>query len=372
MRCTFIMAFQVDFFTVGNKSKSGDAIALRFGNLHSGIRTQQFVAVIDGGFIETGQKLVEHIKTCYGTTTVDAVISTHPDADHSSGLEPVMTDLTVGRLYMHQPWFHTDDIAKMFKDGRVTDNSVAAGIRKSLEDVRSLETIANRKRVPIVEPFTGVQLGLDEANKIIVLGPNPTFYNTLLPEFRCTPAAKGKGMLAAIYKLLEAGKEAVLNVAEDYNIETLQDPSEDTHAENNSSVVSFLRAGGRDSLFTADAGMAALTNVLDLMDGSGYSPQTLKFIQVPHHGSKRNVGPTLLNRLLGPKRSDGAILREAYVSACVDGQPKHPSLRVLNAFNRRGAPVYQWSRGLFLYHEGAPRENYAPVTPSPLYSNVEE
>jgi phosphoribosyl 1,2-cyclic phosphodiesterase len=105
-------------------------------------------------------------------------VSTHPDADHSSGLEVVLEELTVGQLWMHRPWLHTEDIAKMFKDGRVTDMSVAEGIRKSLEDVRCLESFAIAKNIAIVEPFTGLT---DSTNSLIVLGPDLSYYDSLLP-----------------------------------------------------------------------------------------------------------------------------------------------------------------------------------------------
>ena len=366
------MPFQVDVFPVGDKSTSGDAIALRFGRFDTGRRDDQFVTVIDGGFLETGQTVVRHIREVYRTDTVDAVISTHPDADHASGLEPVMTDLRVGALYMHQPWNHTEDIARMFTDGRVSDDSVAAGIRESLQDVRDLETTARRRGIPIIEPFTDVALGLNEQNKIMVVGPTLAYYESLLPEFRCTPAARNQGLVAAVRRILEQGKELALSVAEQLHIETLQDPIEETHAENNSSVVSVVRSDGQDMLFTADAGIAALTNVLDLLDSRGYDMSNFQFIQVPHHGSKRNVGPTLLDRLLGPRLNSDVELKKAFLSASKEGEPKHPSLRVLNAFRRRGARVYRPNTGLFLYHSNAPRDGYLTAQPAPFFSQVEE
>src|SRR5580693_2236869 len=88
--------FEIDFLPVG-EGRSGDAIALRFGNL-TGERKDQVVVVIDGGFKESGEKLVEHIKSYFNTDYVDTVISTHPDADHASGLSVVLETLSVGQL----------------------------------------------------------------------------------------------------------------------------------------------------------------------------------------------------------------------------------------------------------------------------------
>ena len=81
-----IMGFEIDFLAVGDGEKSGDAIAVRWGNL-SGSRVEQRILVIDGGTLEAGQNLVDHIKTYYKTDSVDAVISTHPDIDHACGLK---------------------------------------------------------------------------------------------------------------------------------------------------------------------------------------------------------------------------------------------------------------------------------------------
>src|SRR5690554_6609825 len=111
------MGYEIDFLPVGD-DKGGDAIAVRFGDL-MGPRTSQFVVVIDGGYRETGSDLANHIRTFYGTDTVDLVISTHPDCDHVGGLHVLLEQMKVGALWMHQPWNHTDDIARMFRDGRV-------------------------------------------------------------------------------------------------------------------------------------------------------------------------------------------------------------------------------------------------------------
>ena len=46
------MGIEIDFIRAGEESNSGQAIALRFGNLF-GLRAEQTVIVVDGGFSET-------------------------------------------------------------------------------------------------------------------------------------------------------------------------------------------------------------------------------------------------------------------------------------------------------------------------------
>ena len=96
------MPFEIDFMAVGEGERSGDAICLRFGNL-GGSRDQQTVCVIDGGTQESGEGLVNHIRSHYGTDRVDYVFSTHPDSDHASGLCVVLESLACNTLVMHRP-----------------------------------------------------------------------------------------------------------------------------------------------------------------------------------------------------------------------------------------------------------------------------
>src|SRR5271166_3292805 len=107
------MGIEIDFLAVGDGSKSGDAIAVRFGNLH-GKREEQTVITIDGGTKESGDNLVDHIKKYYGTTVVDFAFLTHPDADHASGMSEILEKLTVKQVVMHRPWEHSDAIHHLF------------------------------------------------------------------------------------------------------------------------------------------------------------------------------------------------------------------------------------------------------------------
>jgi len=359
------MGYEIDFLPVGNGERSGDAIALRFGNLLAN-PPQQTVVVVDGGYTESGVSLVEHIKRLYKTERVDVVVSTHPDADHSAGLAVVLEKLQVGQLWMHQPWNHTDDIARMFKNERVTDESVTAAIRESLDSARDLERIAQRRGIPIVEPFTGLT---DATGNVVVVGPDQTFYESLLPGYRCTPEPAAKGFWAEAVQLVQ---EAIRKVAERWDIETLTDEGE-TSAENNSSAIVLVQcAPGRFALLTGDAGIPALTRTADYLASRRFDLSKLSFIQVPHHGSQRNVGPTILNRLVGPKLGTETVIKTAFVSAGKDGDPKHPAKKVMNAFRRRGAPVHA-TQGTPKYHySDSPDRGWVASVTLPFYNEVED
>lgn len=92
----------------------------------------------------------------------------------------------------------------------------------------------------------------------------------------------------------------------------------------------------------------------------------MKYFQLPHHGSKRNVGPTILDRILGPKVAVGVETGvAAFISAAKDGEPKHPARRVTNAALRRGAKVIatQGANHLYKSADRAMRIGYGPIAP---------
>lgn len=369
------MAYEVDFLAVGEGERCGDAIALRFGNL-VGCRDKQQVWVIDGGTKESGEALVAHIKKYYGTDAVDVVVSTHPDSDHASGLSVVMEQLKVGVLLMHQPWNHAEDIRHLFDDERVTPSGIEERVWRALQDARELEKIATRNGIEIIEPFAdNGYCELSPNAKLYVLSPSKAFYEQQLANFRCMPEAATKDSMARILEALAAKGKEVARVFETWFEETLTDPQPDaTSAENNSAVVLLFELDGKRLLFTADAGVPALTQAADRAAALGIDLKTVNFIQVPHHGSKRNVGPTILNRIVGSIKATDSYDKTAFVSAPKDGQPKHPAKKVVNAFKRRGANVFA-TQGKGLWHhsnDALAREGWSNATPLPFYKEVDE
>jgi beta-lactamase superfamily II metal-dependent hydrolase len=362
------MGYEIDFLPVG-KDKSGDAIVIRYGNLF-GPRTEQKVIVVDAGYVDSAKTVIEHLDTHCGTREIDLLISTHPDQDHIGGMESVLNDCVVRQLWMHQPWNHTTDIAELFVHGHVTDQSVKTSLRKSLDEAHSLEQTAQKRGIPITEPFAGTSF---DNKTVFVLGPTKDFYESLLPLFRCTPEAKFEGSLL---KGLIAGATAfVKTLAEGWNIETLGTPSEDTTAENNSSAVLLFQFEDHSVLLTADAGLPALIPALQILESAKYDLSKIKLVQIPHHGSSRNVSADFLDRLLGPRLPNETATRCAFVSVAKADDPKHPSKKVTNAFKRRGAPAHMTAGVAKCYFRNSPAPNrggnWGPSTPLPLYTEVE-
>ena len=73
--------FEIDFLDVEAK-KSGDAISIRYS-----LNGMTRIHVTDGGYQDTGEKLIEHINKYYDSPSyIDAAVVTHPDGDHAGGL----------------------------------------------------------------------------------------------------------------------------------------------------------------------------------------------------------------------------------------------------------------------------------------------
>ncbi|MCQ9208568.1 MAG: MBL fold metallo-hydrolase [Omnitrophica bacterium] len=362
------MGFEIDFLSVGEGERGGDAIAVRYGNLQ-GDRLGQVVLVIDGGTKQSGEKLVEHMKKYYSTDRVDLVISTHPDADHSSGLTVILEKMKVDLLWMHRPWEHAQEIKNEFKDGRIAGKGLKGNLKKALENAYELEKLATEKKIPIGEPFSDTATA---DKQLVILNPSEEFYENLLPHFRETPEPKEEFSIPA--KVVTVVKEAINWIIEHWNHETLKDPEEnETSAENNTSLIFLLQIDGKKKLFVGDAGVEAIANAIAKSQELGIDLKTADFIQVPHHGSKHNVGPSVLDAILGPKLSEKKHLKTAFVSVPKDGEPKHPSGKVINAFLRRGAKVFA-TKGSTKLHKSndAPDRRWADAIPLSFYDKVAE
>jgi beta-lactamase superfamily II metal-dependent hydrolase len=360
--------YEIDFMPVGDGERGGDAIALRFGTQLS--PQQQTVVVIDGGTQESGAELVSHIQNFYGTSVVNLAVCTHSDSDHACGLMEVVENLDVKQLAMHLPWNHAANIDDLFKDPKLNEDKLKSRFKKSLDNAHQLEQLAKKKNIPIVEPFSDNEQG---GNALSVLGPSKKFYEELLLSFRGAPEAAVKQTF--VQKFVAGAADAVKWVMESWGIETLAEPEANAgSAENNSSVILLFKNNNERFLFTSDAGVPALAGAVEVAKRIGVDLSTVKGLQVPHHGSKHNVGPAILNVIVGPKKPVEQITKSAIVSAPMKGEPRHPSKKVVNAFIRRGSKVCATQGKIICFHgEDTPtRNNWSAAAALPFSNQVEE
>lgn len=358
-----VSEFEIEFCAVGDGSRSGDAIVCSWVETSTGVRR---IVVVDGGYEKNGQEIVQLVHDRFGTSRIDLAVNTHPDDDHTNGLVVILSECQVDELLVHMPWEHGLSGSSLYS-GRFADRRLPAAVMKSLDGVRILAEESLEEGVTVSEPFAGcTRLG----GVVEILGPTVPFYESLLPAFRGSSlsATAGAGVGTTV---LSKTAGVLTRLRESLDIETLTDSGE-TSAENNSSAVVQFNFNGSRYLLTGDAGIPALTEVADRLEECGETPSTLRLVQVPHHGSKRNVGPSVLDRLLGPRLGIDLQERMAVVSAAPEGEPKHPARQVTNAFRRRGAPVWATQGRSLRYDFNAPLAAYSPAQPLPFFDEVDE
>ena len=138
-------------------------------------------------------------------------------------------------------------------------------------------------------------------------------------------------------------------------------------------IAGYLERMVHSGLLTADAGVNALWWACDHADTAGIDLRACSLVQVPHHGSRRNVGPSVLNRLLGPILPKGSAEQRKAIASVPKDDEKHPRRIVMNAFLRRGVGVRKTQGEWYRLHANMPtRANEGTAQPFSFFDEVEE
>ncbi|MEA2358254.1 MAG: hypothetical protein QOI62_1514 [Solirubrobacteraceae bacterium] len=322
---------EIDFLPVGDGQDSGDAIALRFVRPDTGGWAH---VIVDAGFQDDGQALVAHVKAYYDTDEIDLAILTHPDGDHIGGMGEVVRGLNVNKLWLHDIGSHGG-------------SSLPAA--KAVDD---LIAVATARGTQVYEVWAGAQAF---GGALTILGPDGAYYNQLVVE-----QVEGPGAVAAAAKaLVEAARGLFDRIATGLGLE-VSFAEEEVTPRNNTSLITLLAVDGKRLLLTGDAGVPALERAWDFAEGVGLDAIP-DFVQIPHHGSRRNASSAWLDRLLGSTGQPES--RTAFVSV-VPNSEKHPSGKVINAYKRRGCEVVATAGKPICDHNGTPtRAGWVKATP---------
>ncbi len=353
-------SLEIDFLPVGEESKCGDAIALRFGHCENGQWENQTIVIIDGGNKDSGDALVSHVQNVYNSDTVDRVILTHPDADHASGLRTVIEELGVGKIWMHCPWNHWDDLKDTVKDGRITKKSFNNSIQEAYQFAYEIEGLAKKKGIEIYAPHQGCHLSSGSEKILTVLGPSKELYLSLIQASGKTP---NMGVFESARESASISKKMAY---EDMTPETehLCDQDAQTSAENDMSLILLLTVANSKVLFTGDAGTQGLFKAISYATQQGISLKDLDVLDVPHHGSRHNLSKGIL-KYINAKYS--------IISCSKKGWPRHPSPIVVNSLLRREMESYQTNGRMLNFRSGkAPlRPEIGPVSAIPFTNFVQ-
>lgn len=345
--------FEIDFLPVGNGEDSGDAICMRWGYGLNTISPEQFVMVVDGGYSETGEEVLKHIKKFYFMDgllpiNVDMVISTHPHQDHISGIKPILEGANkVKWLIMHTPWHHDGLKAWFDSNGKLKETTIHNKLKAGLSDALDLETQAKTNGAMVIEAFSPWASKEFCGCSFDILSPSKQFYEALLPDFNATP---GHGFVDRGKRLKPTGRRVA-------SFFCPLDSNGETSAENETSIVLLIKIIPKDRyvLLTADAGKLALRNVAKYIIDNRLDINKIDIFQVPHHGSIQNLSPELLNVFLGLRKEEGCrtFTRKAVASVSDKADADHPSDAVRNAILERGVRFCATQGGIKWFWYGA-------------------
>ena len=332
--------FEVDFIPVGQAGRHGDAITIRFTRPDNGEIVQ---LVVDAGFADNADAIVKHIDRWWDNRDIDALILTHPDSDHIGGMETLIGELNVESFWVH----------------RIGDRGGAS--LPAAEAVDELIKLAESKGALVEEPFAPAHAF---GGALQILGPTEEWYRELV---RQQVEEEEGGWRARGRSLVRAARRFLASLP----IERWFDDGGGTNPRNNSSLVFLLTVDASRMLFPADAGVPALDRAWDQLLTSGELANPPDFVQIPHHGSRRNGSSDLFDRMLGPIGQPQT--KFAYVNVAPEAV-KHPSPRIANGFMRRGYLVAETRGGTRLYTRGGfPDRQWPTITPlQPLDESLEE
>lgn len=358
------MNYEMDFIGINKEARDADAICFRFYDVAAG---RYIICVYDGGTSDYGEALGEHLSKYYfeehAGQTIDFVICSHSDLDHASGLSIILENFKVNNLVMNRPWLYIDELFDKVDDGRITKESLEKRLREKYPYIDNLEKVASDNNVQIYEAFTGTTIN----NRLTVLSPTKDFYIELLVESDKTPLSENSTKKGFLNRVVDTIASAI----ETWTGELLREDVKTT-AENEMCIVIHGEMDDESFLLTGDAGIRALNAAVDYSETNGIALRKVRLHQIPHHGSRHNVSPTILNDLIGPVVSEGSLAVKTAIVSVSKGS-NHPRKMVTNAYIRRGVNVYEARENTILHSHGTPeREGWASAKSLTFSEDVED
>lgn len=337
------MAFEIDLLPVGSEKKSGDCIAMRYGDLVKG-KEKQTVIVVDGGYAGTWKDTLKPLLRNYynceinGKLHIDLVVLSHPDLDHVSGLVEMAKDedVEIEMIMMHRPWEELSP--SWFRDGRITKYSLKDRLGDAFEKAKELDDVTKN----VTKPKLNVGKCNHKGASITILGPTSEFYKTCIANCEKTPQQANN--VVNLPQSQSIKKSIDFEPYIEGEIKWYDD--ETTSAINESSLIILFEYDGVKVLLTGDAGKKGLTNAINYAYVNNITLNDCNIIKMPHHGSRKNVNPTIMDAFVGS--------RALYYSCASDDLGHHPSQRLINLMNEKNFKQFSTSGSTLHYGKNAP------------------
>lgn len=276
--------------------------------------------LVDGGRKKDAET-VQAFLDSMGIKHLEHLVCSHIHDDHARGLVELVNNrkFSIGQAWLHIPSNHIDrqEMARVLNEAGNDGVKFARVIQASLQTRDNLQEALEARGINPQEPFKDCLIG-----DFVVCSPTIDFYREKLKFFSDYDKLLEKQKLISEQELRTGVMDMVAKAASKES-GLLDNPV--TDPENETSVVLGTAYGEDRYLLTADAGVESLTQVKDAYGDLG----NLRFMQIPHHGSRHNITKSLIE-YFAPQT--------AFVSA--EGNGDHPRRAVVNAFNRAGSKVY--------------------------------
>lgn len=302
------MDFVIDFIYVGD----GDAIVIwgRYPNEHD------FVFFLDGGNVGFGSEVIQHYKKwikphLYSKRTI-SFINSHPHADHINGLIEIVKELgeeiNYG-IYNDPVKFISEELRENIKNSALRkEDADIEHLYRSFQKIQELNELCEKHIIERKEALS------DSFNfkQIKIVSPSRKFYTSKVQLFTNIDFLKAvdyRKTFSQVYESFESLKPC-----------DVVDEKNDASPENLSATVIELRdSQDRRYILTSDSGVESF----DEMEKNGFTCENLEFVQLPHHGSRRNISTNWIAKF-SP--------RMYLISA--EGNNKHPRKAVISCIKK--------------------------------------
>jgi hypothetical protein len=213
-----------------------------------------------------------------------------------------------------------DLLVRNYKKVRSQDTELTR-LYKSISEGVELIKLIRGYNVPVYNAFSDYKLINLDGLLFDFIGPSSTYYQELVNRFSAEDVLE-----SLTYSPIPQSK-LIFESAEVQKPCKIVDEKDDTSAENLSSVITlFTTSLGKKYLFTGDAGVESFESA----KMNGFNLSNMHYVQLPHHGSRRNINSSLICEF-----SPQAF----FVSAA--GNPKHPRKAVIECIKKNtNAIVY--------------------------------
>lgn len=291
----------------------GDCLLVEYGT-----DKRVYRVLIDGGVSRTYDTLrAQLLAIPPGERHLDLLVVTHVDADHIEGIVRMLTDTTL-EIRIDDVWFngyeHLNEGAPL-DFGGVQGEYLSAMIQK-----RRLQWNGATKGRALCVPEKGPLpvFHLPGDLNLTLLSPSPTTLAKMADAWEKEVRKAGLDPAhpkEALEHLVQKGKKLIARFDEDEgpDVEALATATYkgDGSPANGSSIAFLAEYQGKRILFAADAYAEVLENSIQrLLEARGIQVLELDAFKLPHHGSRANLSPELVDMVRARKvlvSSSGAL-----------------------------------------------------------------